>query len=150
MGTEQWQTAKTDYGVEGIPTTFFNKIEGNAAVNHKGGGQASLSTIAADSNYLLDIDDDENTFYLDLDTSYDLKFISTTNRQPNNTIRLITTGTGIVSLFNNSASPPANSEAIYVSGAGASESSYAFASYSIYTFTYSGTHWYCNPFAVLT
>ena len=150
MGAEQWQDAKTDYGVEGIPTTFFNKIEGNAAVNHKGGGQASLSIIAADASFVLDIGDDEQTFMIDLDASYDLKFISTTNRQPRNEINIITTGTGSVSLHNNASSPPANSEAILVSGAGLSGSSYTLQPYSLYTFVFSGAYWYCNPFAVLT
>lgn len=149
MSGGQWVNP-IDVAVEAVPTTLLTNIADDLRCLHKGNGQTSLSSIAADGTYVLDIGDVEQTFVLDLDTSYNLHFITTTNRQAGNTIHLIATGTGSVSIFNNSSSPPAGSEAILISGAGLGASSYSISSNSMWTFVYSGAYWYCNPYAMLT
>ena len=150
MGTETWVHDSTDYGVVPIPTTYFNQTKDNINVLHKGNGQSSLTTIATSSNFLLDIGSTDQVFNVDLTAAYDIKFITTTNREVGNTIILLFKdgGTGY-DIHNNAASPPAGSVPILISGSGLTLSSYNLFDYSKIELTLGDEYWYCNPYGFL-
>lgn len=105
MSGETWQTQKTNWGVEQMPTTWPNKIEGNISVNSRGGGRSATATATAATSTTLPNEYDD-VFWLSNTGSETVKYISTANRQYNNKIRLISTG-GACNLQNNAGSVPA-------------------------------------------
>jgi hypothetical protein len=134
MSGELWQTPKTNWGIEAVPTTFFNRIEGNISVLHRGGGQAALQT-AISANALVLPNETDDTFLVSGSTA--VKWIDTTNRQPGNRITLIFL-TGLNIPFDE-ASPPAGFASIL-----SPFMIIVFPMYAVVDFVYSGTNWYAK------
>ena len=113
-----WQTPKTDWGVEAIPTTYYNKVEGNDVVLHKGNGHTSLVALAANASNQLDINSTDETFVINDDT-YEIGLILTEDREPGCHIYLIADGASpyIIS----SGTPSGNYKSIKISAGGSSQ-----------------------------
>jgi hypothetical protein len=86
-----WETPKTDWATDdGIGTADLNRIEESSVVLHKGNGQPSISTIAVESDNLLNINKTESVFIVG--GNYAISFIKTEEREPGNRISLILEG----------------------------------------------------------
>lgn len=98
-----WQTPKTNWGVDVVGSVDFNRIEGNIYVLHKGNGFSSLQTmtpfILSGSNYAIDINVFDEVFVLsrgNSQTPQSVNVIYSEDRQAGNKITLILVNPNLV------------------------------------------------------
>jgi len=138
-----WATPKNDWDTaDAVGSADMNRIEENTITLHKGNGQAALADATVASGELTFANSIEETYYVI--GSGDIDFISTIGRQPGNRIHLIINVGTIVEINNNTASPPANFESIYVHSYTTGFSDIAVYQNQLLTLVLSETHWHCN------
>jgi len=104
MAGEVWVAPKTDFGVEAIPTTYYNEVGENLTVLHRGGGIAageSLPIIGTAPSYALDISTGDLIKYdsFVIGANLEVHLISTTDRAIGNKIHLLTDDTYTLTLL---------------------------------------------------
>lgn len=90
-----WSEPKTDWGVDTVADTDFNRIEENTVTLHKGNGAATVPSVAIGSGAdagKFDIDDEHEVFVVSAYGASGISLILTENRQPGNKIFVISPG----------------------------------------------------------
>lgn len=140
MSGEVWQTPKTNWGVEAIPTTYYNRVEGNDSVLHRGNGQATLETVISAEELSL-INETDETFLLS--GSNNIKYVDSSNRQAGNRIQLIPIDGGGYLYQGESTPSDPKFKPIYWRGSSPTNTSYFL--YQPITLIFTGTIWVCLP-----
>lgn len=135
MSGEVWQAPKTNWAVgEAIPTTYFNRIESCLSVLHRGGGQAVLTTAVSANSIVLP---NETDSVFKVSGSVQIYFIDTTNRQPGNTVSLLSQDG-----FTIAHAAPGTAPSGFAKVMNATLTAVTVPQYGAVDLVYDGTYWY--------
>lgn len=135
-----WTTPRA-WTVAAVSTAQMNEVSEQLAVLHKGNGHTALSTISPNAAGELNIGAVDQSFNVTEPSNYGIKFISSTGRQPGNTINLILTNAS--SVYTNTATPPSGYSPIIINHE-QTYGSYNLYQYQILTLVFTGSFWVCN------
>lgn len=131
-----WDTPKTDWGVDVVGSADMNRIENNCLGARYGYDDLGTGITAA-ASIVITKDYHEIT-----GTATAIDFMSTTGYYPGAVVRLRFMGNGYdVNINHDTASPPANYAAFYLTLSNGGHGNYNGGPDSIYEFLYNGTYW---------